>query len=194
MAVAATSVRPQPDQRFRWTREQYDRMVQAGILTEDHKVELLDGEITPKMSQNEQHAVATGLVSDVLRVVFGASAHVRDEKPIALSELSEPEPDHAIVRGARRDYLAGHPAVADVLLLVEVSDSSLIRDRIRKAVLYAEAGVAEYWIVNLVDRVLEVHRDPAGGAYRTKTTHEPGDAVAPLGAPDSSVAVADLLP
>ena len=174
-------------------------MVEAGVLRPDDKVELLDGQIVPKMSQNEPHAVATGLVSDALRSAFGSGAHPRDEKPLALSDLSEPEPDVVVVRGARRDYLGGHPAPADVLLLVEVADTSLMQDRLRKLPLYAEAGVVECWIVNLQDSVLEVHRDPAGGAYRTgayrtKTTHERGGAVSPVHAPDASVAVADLLP
>ena len=194
-SVAPAPPRPevQPP-RWVWTREQYERMVEAGVLGPDDKVELLDGQVVPKMSQNEPHAVATGLVSDALRDVFGTSAHPRDEKPLALSDLSEPEPDIAVVRGARRDYLGGHPAPADVLLLVEVADTSLLQDRVRKLPLYAEAGVVECWIVNLQDGVVEVHRDPVGRAYGTKTTHGRGGAVSPVHAPDAPVAVADLLP
>lgn len=196
MATLARPAQPQTHSAppFRWTRERYDQAVEAGIFTTDDKVELLDGEVIAKMPQNGPHQVTTGLVSDVLRAAFGTAYHTRDEKAVNLSDLSKPEPDVAVVRGNRRDYLQAAPAVGDIALLVEVSDSTLIQDRVRKAALYAEAGIAEYWIVNLQDRVLEIHRDPAGGAYRTKTTHEPGDAVAPLGAPDANVAVADLLP
>lgn len=183
-----------PPVPFRWTREQYDRAIEAGVFGPADKIELLEGELVYKMSQNEPHAVATGLASDVLREAFGAAAHVRDEKPIALSDLSEPEPDLVVVPGERRDYLASHPEPSAVLLLVEVADSSLLQDRSRKVRIYAEANITEYWIVNLVDRVLEVHRDPAGGAYQTKTTHKPGESVAPVARPDASVAVASLLP
>ena len=179
---------------FRWTRARYDRMVEAGVLGPGDKVELLSGQIIDQTFQNEPHAVATGLIADALREAFGTEAHVRDEKPIGLSDDSEPEPDVVVVPGNRRDYLERHPAPSDVLLLVEVAETSLRRDRVWKAALYAEAGVAEYWIVNLPDRVLEVHRDPVGGAYGTKTTLTPGETIEPVHAPDASVAVADLLP
>ena len=192
--TASRSRQIEADQRFRWTRERYEHAVDRGVFTTDDKIELLDGEVVAQMSQNELHAVVTGLVSDVLRGVFGTDAHARDEKPIALSEASEPEPDVAMVRGGRREYLDGHPQPEAVLLLVEVSDTSLIQDRFRKAALYADAGIPEYWIVNLVDRVLEVHRDPAGDAYRTKTTLGPDDSVAPLARPETLISVADLLP
>ena len=187
-AVSAT------DGVFLWTRERYDRMVEAGVLTPDDKVELIEGQIVPQMSQNEPHAVVTGLVGDALRVVFASGAHIRDEKPIALSDLSEPEPDLAVVPGARRDYLDDHPKPDVILLLVEVADTSLMGDRLRKAPLYAEAMIVEYWIVNIQDCVLEVHRDPAGGTYRTKTTLAAGDTVSPVHAPDARIPVADLLP
>jgi len=195
MPAAAPRVRQlEADQRFRWTRERYEQAVETGVFTTDDEIELLDGEVVAHMSQNELHAVTTGLVSDLLRDVFGPEAHPRDEKPIALSDTSEPEPDIAIVRGGRRDYLDGHPQPEAVLLLVEVSGTSLIQDRFRKATLYAEAEIVEYWIVNLTDRVLEIHRDPAGDAYRTKTTLGPDDTVSPLARPEASISVADLLP
>ena len=179
---------------FDWTREQYDRIVDAGVLTSNDKVELIDGEVVAKMPQNKPHEITTGLVSDALREAFSTGSHVRDEKSVALSDNSQPEPDIAVVRGKRRDYMDRSPSPQDVLLLVEVADSSLSWDRTGKAVLYAEAGIVEYWIVNLRDRVLEVHRGPAGGVYQTKATLAVGGTVTPVRAPDAAVAVADLLP
>ena len=168
--------------RFSWTRERYDRAVETGVFGPDDKIELIEGQIVPKMPQNNPHQVTTGIASDALREVFGDGAHTRDEKAIALSDLSKPEPDVAVVRGQRRDYLERTPDPSDILLLVEVADTTLLSDRTRKARIYAEADIVEYWIVNLQDSVLEVHRDPVGGA------------VSPVHAPGASVAVADLLP
>lgn len=195
MAVAPALARPSaPVQRFRWTRERYDRMIDAGVLTTEDKVELLEGEIVPKMTQNNPHRTSTLLVGAALRSAFGDDTFVQEEKPIALSEQSEPEPDVAVIRGAIRSYLDDHPGPEAILLIVEVADSSLRRDRTHKALLYADAGIVEYWVVNLVDRVLEVHRDPVGGAYGTKITLTTEDAVSPVRCPDASIPVADLLP
>lgn len=197
-AVAPVPPRPAPPPQaeagaFYWTREQYDRIVEAGVLGPDDKVELIDGQIVSKIPQNRPHRVATTLVGQALRSVLGTGVFVQEEKPVALSDLSEPEPDVAVVEGSPRDY-DPHPGPASILLLVEVADSSLLQDRVRKARAYATASIVEYWIVNLQDQTLEVHRDPAGGTYRTKTTHERGGAVSPVHAPGASVAVADLLP
>jgi Uma2 family endonuclease len=178
---------------FVWTRERYDEAVNAGVFTPEDNVELLDGHIVPKMPQNKRHRVATVYAHQALAKVFASGSHVQVQAPIALSDRTEPEPDVAIIRGAPLDH-DPHPSADAVLLLVEVADSSLLRDRLSKAVLYAEAGVAEYWIVNLQDSVLEVHRDPAGEAYRTKTTHASGETVTPVHAPEASIAIADLLP
>ncbi len=181
-------------QPFRWTRERYDEAVNAGVFTPEDQIELLSGEIVEKMPQNNPHRNATLLTGQVLRISFGSAAFIQEEKPVALSDLSEPDPDIAVVRGAVRDYLDDHPGPDALFLLVEIADTSLLRDRVYKARLYAEAGIAEYWIVNLQDRVLEVHRDPSGDAYRTKTTLASGESVTPVHAPEASVAIADLLP
>jgi Uma2 family endonuclease len=119
--------------------------------------------------------------------------------PVALDDESEPEPDVAVVPGTRYDYVTAHPARP--ALLVEVAESSLVDDQGAKAMLYAGAGIADYWILNLVDRVLEVYRDPltataqrSGGRYRDVTVLHAGAAIAPLARPDASVEVAALLP
>jgi Uma2 family endonuclease len=143
--------------------------------------------------------VATGLVEDALRAAFGPRWVAGGAKPIALDDESEPEPDVAIVPGPHRQCVSEHPARP--VLVVEVAESSLVRDRTCNASLYARAAIADYWIVNLVDRVLEVHRDPRpdpaarfGWGYASITRLGPGDTVSPLSAPAARILVADLLP
>ena len=149
--------------------------------------------------QKSPHAAAVTLVQEALRVVLGIGCHVRTQLPLALDPASEPEPDVAVVHGAPRDYRDAHPATA--LLLVEVADTTLAFDRGWKSSLYARAGVADYWIVNLVDRVLEVYRDrrpePAaryGWTYATVRRFDSEEGIVPLAAPTARVAVRDLLP
>ena len=199
-AERAASARPdalraesQAASAFQWTRARYDRAVDAGVFDDVARVELLDGLLVARMSQNRPHRVSTILLAQLLRDVFGADAHVQEEKPVALSDVSEPEPDIAVVLGSPRDY-DPHPGPDALLLVVEVSDTTLADDRTRKAALYAAAGVAEYWIVNLRDACLEVHRDPRGDAYAARTVHGPGESVVPLARPDASISVSDLLP
>jgi Uma2 family endonuclease len=140
-----------------------------------------------------------GLVEEAARACFGPGWAVRVQMPIALDNESEPEPDVAIVPGTHRDYEAAHPARP--ALLVEVAESSLVDDRGTKATLYARAGIADYWILNLVDRVLEVCRDPvtataqrSGWRYRDVTVLDVGASIAPLARPDASIEVAAMLP
>jgi Uma2 family endonuclease len=139
------------------------------------------------------------LTADALRAAFGGGWLVRQQGPIALDEHSEPEPDVAVVPGGPRDYLADHPARP--ALVVEVADSSLLLDRHHKGSAYARAGLPEYWIVNLVDRQVEVSRrpgtDPAadfGWRYLEVRTLAAGASVTPLALPEAPIAVADLLP
>jgi Uma2 family endonuclease len=177
----------------RWTREEYDRLIAAGILSPEERIELLDGELVRMWPQNPAHALAIRNVEEALRGIFRTGFDVRVQLPFIASDASEPEPDVAVVRGHRRDYFATHPAAA--VLLVEVSDSTLDYDRRRKGLTYAQADVLDYWIVNLIDRLVEVYRDPTvAHGYRTVTRHHPGDAISPLSAPSASILVDDLLP
>jgi Uma2 family endonuclease len=183
----------------RWTRQEYDRMVAAGVFPPGERAELIDGEILAMTPQGSAHATAIRLTEDILRMTFGAGYDVRIQLPLALDPSSEPEPDVTVVRGSPRDYRDAHPASA--LLVVEVADTTLLYDREQKGSLYARAGVAEYWIVNLLDRSLEVYRDPAplpqaryGWEYRMKERYRAGDHISPLAASQARVAVADLLP
>jgi Uma2 family endonuclease len=188
-----------PVQVKRWTREAYDRMIVAGIFAPGERVELIDGEIIEMSPQKSPHSTAISLTADTLRVAFGAGHHVRVQMPLALDPHSEPEPDVAVVLGSPRNYRDAHPSSA--LLVVEVTDSTLAYDREQKGSLYARAGIADYWVLNLGGRRLEVYRDPVpspearyGWSYRTVQHHSADDYVSPIAAPQTRIAVADLLP
>src|SRR5436190_5062430 len=143
----------------RWTRKEYQQLGMLGVLSEDEPVELIDGQLIVAERKTPPHAVAVGLTADALREAFGAGWFVRQQAPIALDEHSEPEPDVDVVPGGPLDYSIEHPARP--VLLVEVADSSLLLDRHHKGSAYARAGLPDYWIVNLVDRQVEVYRRPA---------------------------------
>ena len=182
----------------RWTRREYDRLIELGVLHEDEPIELLAGRLVVREPQRTPHATATQLAAEALRAAFGAGWMVRLQLPLALDDESEPEPDVAVVRGAPRDYLREHPSVP--ALVLEVAHASLRADRMLKARLYARAGIGDYWIVNLVDRVLEMHRSPTGPRSRTRPVYadirriDPSASITPLAAPAARIVVADLLP
>jgi Uma2 family endonuclease len=188
-----------PVQTRRWSRIEYARLIEIGILRAGDKVELLGGQICVSEPQNSPNATAICLAEEALRQAFGGSWSIRVQMPIALDQESEPEPDLAVVPGGPRDYLADHPARP--VLVVEVSDSSLALDREHKGSLYARARLCDYWIVNLVDRVVEVYREPRpdatsvhGWAYRAIQRFHSEQSITPLAAPTARIAVADLLP
>ena len=135
--------------------EQYEEMVRAGILSEDDPVELLDGWLVPKMPKEPLYVMATELARDALVKVIPDGWHVNSQQPLRLA-TSEPEPDAMVVRGSRRDYLDRLPGPAEVALVVEVADTSLEQDRVFKKAIYAGAAIAVYWIVNLIERQVEV--------------------------------------
>nr|WP_304187421.1 Uma2 family endonuclease [Rhodothermus marinus]MBO2490676.1 Uma2 family endonuclease [Rhodothermus marinus] len=181
-------------QTYRWTREAFEKLAEVGLIEPDARLELIDGEILQKMSpQSSRHATAVLLVAEALRSVFASPAYtVRVQLPLALGPYSEPEPDVAVVEGTPRRYREAHPSTA--VLVVEVADASLAFDRTRKAALYARAGIPDYWIVNLLDGVLEVHRQPEGDAYRERLVLPSQERVRPLARPEVEIAVAELLP
>lgn len=159
-------------------------------MGEDDPVELIEGEIIQMSPQNTPHAVAVRLVRRVLRQAFPSDNYLVDEQlPLALGPDSEPEPDLSVVEGTPRDFLEEHPSSA--VLVVEVADASLQFDRTRKRGLYARYALPEYWIVNLSDRQLEVHRTPTDGSYFEATIYAAGDSVSVRG---QSIAVSELLP
>ena len=175
-----------------WARADFERLVSAGVFGPSDRVELLEGEIIEMTPEKSRHATAVDLSLEALRRAFSGAYSIRVQHPLAVSETSEPEPDLAVVRGSIRDYVDQHPTSA--VLVVEVSDTSLDYDRTRKARVYAQAGIAEYWIVNIVAGVLEVHRDPGDSGYRSVSTLQAGETASPVAGDGMPVRVADLLP
>jgi Uma2 family endonuclease len=184
----------------RWTRLEYDRLIDLGVFRCGERLELLDGLLAVREPQGSRHAAAVRGVVDALRAAFGSAWQVDSQMPFALDDDSEPEPDVAVVPRDRHRYRRGHPSRA--VLIVEVADSSYGIDRAFKASLYARGGVAEYWVVDLMRRRLEVYRGPEviteSGRRRwryVKVTRLGARAtVTPLSAPGVTVRVADLLP
>jgi Uma2 family endonuclease len=182
----------------RWRRVEYDRLVDLGAF-EGAPIELIGGELVVAEPQGAYHAGVITKVDYVLRAFVPPGFIVRLQAPVSLDDESEPEPDLVVVPGRPGDYLESHPAIP--ALAVEVAESSLSFDRRRKGGLYARAGVQDYWIVNLVDRVLEVYRDPEpdasadfGWGYRSVVRMTPPAEVVPLAFPAARIPVADLLP
>lgn len=184
---------------YRMTVEQYHAAVRAGVFTEDDPIELLEGVLVQKMTKNPPHVLALGNLVEVVSRTVPTGWTVRSQDPITLAD-GEPEPDLVVVRGGRRDYLARHPGAVDVALVVEVADSTLDRDRGIKLRSYARANLPVYWIVNLVDRCVEVYSAPIATAstptYRTRATYGAGDVVDVVidGTVRAQVRIDDVLP
>jgi Uma2 family endonuclease len=182
-------------QAVRFTREQYHHLGRLGFF-DGKRVERLRGEIIEMSPIGWPHVVGCRKTAEILERAFAGIGWVsRNEQPLALAE-SDPQPDVMVVPGRFEDY-TDHPSTA--LLLVEVADTTLFRDTTTKAEVYAEAGIAEYWVLDLTGRQLFVFRDPApvaanGNSYRTQVTLGPTESVAPLAAPNRLIFVSDLLP
>jgi Uma2 family endonuclease len=177
----------------------YQQMIEAGILTPDDKVELLENYVVLKMPRNPRHDSTLQRILRPLLRALPARWDLRVQGAITLSD-SQPEPDFAVVRGTAADYETRHPGPADTGLVIEVADSSLLRDQRDKTRIYARGGIPYYWIVNLVDRRTEVYSQPNAAApvpaYGAFQTYQPGDAV-PLildGVTVGSLPATDLLP
>lgn len=184
-------VEPPPYHRF--TVEEYYRLGEVGILAPDARVELLDGQIYDMLPLGPFHcSVETRLLPFLFNVANGRW-FVRLQNPVHLNDGSEPIPDFALVKPREDYYKEKHPKPADVFLLIEVARTSLSFDRKTKLIAYARAGIAEYWIVNLKAKSVEVHRGPLPiGEYSQSSRHKAGSTVAPAAFPDLQIAVADL--
>jgi Uma2 family endonuclease len=153
----------QPNWPSKLTVDQYHELIRIGSLTDDDRVELLEGSLVRRMRKSPTHSMATRLTLKVLESLALVDSYVEVHGPITLQE-SEPEPDVAVVRGDPCQYPDRHPGAQDVALIVEVADLSLQRDRTLKKRLYAQASIPVYWIINLSDRQLEVYTEPSGPA------------------------------
>ena len=165
----------------------YHRMGEAGILGEDDRVELIDGELIDMAAIGVGHASVVTRINKALVLAAGDRALVSVQNPVRLDEFNEPQPDFAVLLPRHDFYGTRHPGPSDVLLLVEVADSSLQFDRIVKLPLYARFGIAEVWIVDLKGRTLETNRSPGDGHYGQVSTHGPGEILTLSAAPDITV-------
>lgn len=182
-------VAPSVPRPVRWTCAEFHRFGDLGVF-EGRRAMLIHGVILEEGPTNPPHAITFGLVEEAIRVAFGVGWWLRHQSPLILGLDIDPEPDLAVVPGRPRDY-PGHPTTAD--LVVEVADSSLDFDTHDKRLLYATAGIRDYWVVDINGRGLLVFRDPQAGDYAMRLMLGPTDTVAPLAAPSASITEVDLL-
>jgi Uma2 family endonuclease len=176
--------------RHRLDVDAYYRMAEAGIFGPTDRIELIDGDLIDMAPIGQGHASTVSWLTRAFFIACGDQAIVWPQNPIRLDRSSEPQPDLTLLRNRADYYREGErPGPADVLLLVEVADSSLRFDRAVKLPLYARAGIAEVWIIDLKRRAIDVHRDPSGDAYREISTHDAGDRIALVCAPEIVVAL-----
>ncbi len=177
----ATRLAARPDDLiWRLNADQYHAMIAGGILTDDDPVELLEGWLVYKMPKSPRHRLVTRLLRRKLEEIMLPNWYVESQESVTIDD-SEPEPDVSVIRGQERAFARRHPGASDVALVIEVADTTLARDRTRKKRLYARAGIAPYWIVNLADGVVEVYDDLAGGGhhadYQTRRNYTQEDAL-----------------
>ena len=174
--------------------EEYYAMAEAGILCHDDRVELLAGEIIAMSPTGSRHAASVTGLNHLMTVQLGDRAVVWVQNPVQLDSHSEPEPDVMLLRWRDDFYSSAHPGPDDVLLLIEVSDTTIEFDRNVKLSLYADARIPETWIVNIPDRVVEIYTDPSGGVYGSRRVVGQGESVSPSAFEDVSLPVSQVIP
>jgi Uma2 family endonuclease len=185
--MVSTQIRP-------LTSAEYYQMMESGIIREGEKVELILGQIFTMAAKGTRHTVATSRSIKSLLMLIGEQAIVRCQDPITLPNNSEPEPDIVIARLRSDDYVNSHPAPEDIILVIEVADSTIKFDRETKASLYAAAGISEYWIVNLIDDRLEIYRQPEGNIYTSVQIVTPPRSINLPEFSEISLNISDLFP
>lgn len=182
MSVSTTA---QPPRTRRFTVSEYHRMAEAGILGEDDRVELIDGQIYAMSPIGSQHAACVRRLTRLFILATGEKAEVSVQNPVLLTPDSEPEPDVALLAPRDDTYAARHPRPDEVMLIVEVSGSSLEFDQITKLPLYAQAGIPEVWIVALDEDRLHIHREPSASGYAEHAIRERGGTLTVHALPDA---------
>lgn len=180
-------------QKRRFTVAEYRLMAEAGIFHEDDRVELFEGEVIQMSPKGRAHSACVTRFNHFLVERLRGKGIVRVQDPFELDEYGEPEPDLVVARPRADFYAAGHPRPEDILLVVEVADSSIAYDRNKKIPAYAAAGIPEAWIADLTEHVLEVYRKPSAAGYQETLRLRSAEAVSPLAFPDCAFAVRDLL-
>ncbi|MGB3200311.1 MAG: Uma2 family endonuclease [Nodosilinea sp.] len=173
--------------------QDYHRMVEAGILAADERVELIEGQLYTMAAKGTAHSAAVTRIDRVLSRLLAGRALLRFQDPVQLSDLSEPEPDVAVVHIDPLDYEDHHPTPREIFWLIEVADSTLRRDRDLKVPVYGRSGIAEYWILDVQERCLYVFRQPEAAGYGMEQKLYGGDAIAPLAFPGCEIAVREFL-
>ncbi|MDZ8083130.1 MAG: Uma2 family endonuclease [Nostoc sp. DcaGUA01] len=177
-----------------WTVEEYHRMAEAGIFGADERVELLEGKIIWMIAKGTAHRSAVGRTDYLLKNRLGNRAWVSIQDPVKLNERSEPEPDIAVVKVDPLDYADHHPTPTEVYLIIEVADSSLKLDCETKAKAYSQAGIRDYWVLDVVSRQLHVFREPTQDGYQSEVILAEDATISPLELPDLSIVVLEMLP
>jgi Uma2 family endonuclease len=177
-----------------WTVEEYRRMALTGILDSSERVELIEGKIIRMSAKGTAHRSAVGRTDYLFKEALKNRAWVSVQDPIALNANSEPEPDIAVVKIDPLDYADHHPTPEEVYLIIEVADSSLKFDCDTKGKAYAKAGIADYWVLDVIDRELYVYRQPTLEGYKSKTVLNEDKTISPLKFPELQVNIRDMLP
>ena len=175
---------PAPDGRVRFSREAYHRMFEIGVLDRDERFELLDGDVVMMSPIGPDQGAIIRRLMDFFAGALPSSIACSIQLPIVVNDYSEPEPDVVLMRRREDDYRGGHPRPSDVLLVIEVAQSSLPRDRGEKMRIYAQSTIPEYWIVDVEHRVVIVHRDPGPLGYADVQQFKAGAIIAPQAAPE----------
>lgn len=175
-----------------FTVDEYHRMAEAGILHPDERVELIEGEIVQMSPIGPSHAGCVINATRLLITRLGERAVVSPQNPVVIPPRSEPQPDLVLLRPRAVSYSRAHPTPEDILLAIEVADTTVRFDRRVKARLYARSGIAEFWLLLPVDGAVEVYRAPGAEGYASVTRHGAGQMVSPLAFPDTSFAVSDF--
>ena len=196
-----TQTKPPPDTSGitalplrRFTVAEYYAMAEAGILTEDDRVELIDGVIVEMAALGSRHGGCVNLYTRWLSRLVGDRAILQVQGAIHLNDDTEPQPDLALLRDRPDFYSSGHAEPSDVLLLIEVADSSVDYYRYQKLPRYAQAGIPEVWITVLPERIIEAHTQPVDGQYTNRRIYVPGDTISPGCFPDIALPVSEILP
>lgn len=177
-----------------WTVEEYYQMADAGILAPEERVELIEGEIISMAAKKPPHSAITKSTADYLKSLLAGLADIRIQEPIHLSDRSEPEPDIAVVRIDPHNYIDHHPTPEEVFLIVEVADTTLNYDRSKKAALYSSAEIVEYWVVDVVNRLIYGFHKPVGGKYTIKNIWSEHGTISPIAFPEIDVEFREFFP
>jgi len=177
-----------------WTVDEYYRMADAGILDPEERTELVDGQIIIMAAKKPPHVITTELAADYLGGLLFGLAHVRLQDPVSLDSRSEPEPDIAVVVPPLRRYLDHHPTPAEIFLIIEVADATLKLDTKRKAKMYAQAGIEDYWVVDATAHRAYIFREPDGGRYNQEFVLGADDTIRPLAFLDVEVELRQFFP